>query len=279
MRIFITGGTGFIGSHLLKNLLNNNYEIIALRRPKKNILNKIKNHKLTWLEKEISEICIEDLYDVKLIIHLAATGVSPRIATWEELYEINIGGTLKMCRFAKELNARIIISGTFAEYGQSGLNYDFIPVTAPLIPTFPYAASKASSSILSLSYADYEKIEIAYLRLFNVFGEGQHEKNLWPSLKKAALSGSDFNLTPGEQIRDFISVEDVCKFFLKVINLDHDAFSSPLIINVGSGKPISIKAFCKYWWETYNAKGKLIFGAFPYRQNEVMRYVPEITDL
>ena len=133
--------------------------------------------------------------DVDCIFHLAATGVSPRLASWDHLLDINVRLTLSICQLANKLGCRVICSGTFAEYGLSANNYSHIPPGAPLQPTFPYAASKAAASTLAISYALSEGIELAYLRIFNAFGLGQHESNLWPSLRLAAISGCDFPLS------------------------------------------------------------------------------------
>jgi nucleoside-diphosphate-sugar epimerase len=276
MRIFITGGTGFIGSYVLRATLAAGHEVLCLRRSSSSQPCLTLGQEPIWLDKSLAEITPSDLNSVDAIMHLAATGVSPRKASWEELEAINIRGTLSMCSLASILEARLIIAGSFAEYGLSGLNYDFIPTNAPLEPTFPYAASKAAASVLAKAFALDAGIELAYLRIFNAFGEGQDPSNLWPSLKKAAIGGADFPMTPGEQIRDFIEVEQVARYFLKVLDLPSASFDEPVILNIGSGVPQSIKDVCSSWWQKWNARGRLLVGDLPYRKAEVMRFVPEI---
>jgi len=106
--------------------------------------------------------------------------------------------------------------------------------------------------------------------------DGEPPFRLWPSLKRAAETGEDYPMTKGEQIRDFISVEEVADTFVSALSFDDVEFGKPLIKNVGTGKPQSVREFSEYWWKYWNAKGKLEIGAIPYRENEVMRFVPEV---
>ena len=276
MHILVTGATGFIGSYFVLRALAKDHKITIVKRSSKS------QPSIDWpiqpncIESELLSLSAHHLYDIDAIAHFAATGVSPRVATWSELEEINIKGTLHLCKIAKEIRARIVISGSFAEYGLSGNRYSLIPSWAPLEPTFPYAASKAAASILTTSFARSEGIELAYLRIFNAFGIGQYAGNLWPSLLNAAMDGKDFPLTLGEQIRDFIDVNEVAEFFIHSLTSANINASQPLIANVGTGKPQSIIDFCRFWWEKWGATGSLVVGALPYRQGEVMRFAPKI---
>ena len=121
-----------------------------------------------------------------------------------------------------------------------------------------------------------QKVELLVLRPFHVFGEGQHESNFWPALRKAALTGQDFPMTAGEQIRDFIPAEMVAEKFLAALTREDLRAGEPRIENVGTGKPQTLRAFAEFWWKQSNARGKLKIGVLPYRDNEVMRYVPKI---
>ena len=181
-----------------------------------------------------------------------------------------------MCELAKAANASLVIAGSYAEYGLSALRYSEIPVDAPLEPTFPYAASKAAAGMLAMSYARSEKTSLSYLRVFNAFGHGQYKSNLWPSLLNAAQNGNDFEMTLGEQIRDFISVDEVANLFLDEARALSSGDHVVSARNIASGKPQSIRQFCEFWWKEWKAIGKLQIGALPYREGEVMRYVPKI---
>jgi nucleoside-diphosphate-sugar epimerase len=116
------------------------------------------------------------------------------------------------------------------------------------------------------------------LRIFSSYGEGQFESNFWPALKKAAMAGDDFAMTAGEQIRDYIQVEEVASAFLSAAVRSDIRPGVPLVYNVGSGQPITMRSFAEYWWKTWGAKGILRIGALQYRPNEAMRFVPLISD-
>ena len=85
-----------------------------------------------------------------------------------------------------------LVAGSCFEYGLSSIHYETIPTTAKLEPTNSYAASKAAASISLQQWAREYDLNLEILRVFHVYGEGELEKRLWPSLKKAAIDGKDF---------------------------------------------------------------------------------------
>ena len=275
MRLFLTGGTGFIGSHVLKIALGNGHECRALRRigAKPRIpLNKSPE----WLDCELEDVNQEDFNGTEVLIHMAAYGVND-LNNWEECVEINFSSSLNLLQtsIASGIKKFIIIGSCF-EYGKSGELYNRIPTDAPLKPTAAYHASKAAFSMISYALACEHKLKMKILRPFHVYGEGEPEYRFWPKLRKAAINGDDFSMTVGEQIRDFVKVEEAANQILDAANLDDTEDGNPKIMNIGSGNPQSLRKFAEGWWEYWNAKGKLKFGDIPMRKNEVMRYVPEI---
>lgn len=275
MKVLLTGGTGFIGSHVLRQLLLQGHTV-TLSVATLSRLSVVDSRSSRVVEGSLFDLDADRLGPIDAVIHLAATGVSPRDATWAELEKVNIRGTLHICKLAKILSARVVIAGSYAEYGSSGLRYEEIPANAPLEPTFPYATSKAAACQLALGFARAEAIEMGYLRIFNAFGHGQHGSNLWPSLMKAAASGDDFEMTLGEQIRDFVDVKHVASAFVDLVSSSKLVAGKPMVSNVASGTPQTVREFCEYWWNYSNAAGSLKIGSLPYRANEVMRYVPSI---
>jgi nucleoside-diphosphate-sugar epimerase len=121
------------------------------------------------------------------------------------------------------------------------------------------------------------KLELAILRPFHVYGEGEQPHRFWPSLRVAATSGKDFEMTLGEQIRDFIDVADAAHEFLKFVTkklTPGDAY----IKNIGTGHPMTLRNFAEHWWTVFGGKGKIIYGAVPYREGEIMHYVPDVSN-
>jgi nucleoside-diphosphate-sugar epimerase len=276
MKLFVTGATGFIGSHFVNAAHKSGYEVVGLRRVGSQPRIKL-NKEPIWVEGLLDDDFVEILSDCDVLVHFAAFGVSPQPANWNDCFYWNVLKSIDLLNQAINSGiSKIIIAGTFAEYGEEGLKYKFIPSTASLKPIGAYATSKVAFSVAAQSLCREYNIYLSYFRLFSVFGDGQYEKNLYPSLKKSALTGMDFPMTKGEQVRDFIHVEQVASKFVEELKFENINKGEPRILNVGTGKPQSVLEFSQNWWNIWNAKGKLQIGAIPYRENEVMRYVPEI---
>ena len=275
MKIFVTGATGFIGRHFI-NELPQDYEIFANIRNKKQKLIKL-NKNIHWINKNLNLLKSKELKKIDTIIHFASAGVSPKKATWEELYDFNVNCTLKLLRIAAEAGvSKIIMAGSYIEYGLSANKYKFIPPSANLLPTTPYASSKAAAFELAHGFCMDAKIHLTYNRIFSAYGDGQYSGNLWPSLYKAATKGDDFLMTSGEQVRDFIPVKKIAEIFLEDLKFNPKNNLFPIVKNVCSGKGKSILKFSQYWWKKWNAKGKLLPGKIPSRKNEPLRFVGKV---
>jgi nucleoside-diphosphate-sugar epimerase len=276
MRLFVTGATGFIGAYFVNAAHNAGHEVIALRRPGGQPRIKL-NKEPIWVEGLLDGNFSEILKKCDILVHFASHTANPPYGSLEECLYWNLTATLQLFNQALRSGVnQFLVAGSCFEYGKSGERYDFIPADASLEPTTSYSTSKASASIALNGWAIEKNIQLQILRIFQVFGEGELETRLWPSLKKAALSGKDYPMTKGEQIRDFIHVEQVVKKFTNQLNFDNIRKGKPKILNIGSGRPQSVSEFSEYWWKQWNATGKLKIGVVPYRDNEVMRYVPKI---
>jgi len=278
MRIFVTGATGFLGGHFVNHATQAGHSVRAHRRAEHTSSKVQLIEQPDWVTcPQLNNLCETDFKKCDALVHFAASGVSPQPADWISCYEANVVHLLSILEMARNAGvSKVVIAGTFAEYGNSGLRYEKVAATAPLEPTDVYASSKAASSIAATAYARKHKTILTYLRIFSAFGEGQNRDNLWPSLRYAAIAGDDFPMTFGEQIRDFIPANNVAEAFLQAVQGNDVQPGSPLVKNVGSGNPQSIRSFSEYWWAHWNATGRILYGAIPYRSTEVMRYVPEI---
>jgi nucleoside-diphosphate-sugar epimerase len=279
MKIFITGGTGFIGSHLLRRLNEKGYSVTALkgRLPLSSVQ---ENSKINWTEKKLDDIQAADLVGFETLIHMAAVGVTPKQASWNELIHWNINALIHLLDASQKAGVkRIILTGSSAEYGRSADDFEFLNVDSPLRPSSPYAASTAAAYLLAKNFAVEKKIELVYLRLFSIYGDGQYERNFWPSLRDSALSGQDFPMTKGEQIRDFMLVDDAIEAIIMAIRSKVIVPGQPFVVNVGTGNPISVRKFAEQWWIKWGAKGRLLIGELPYREYEQMRLVPSLESL
>ena len=281
MRIFVTGGTGFIGSHFINKALAAGHDVVAIRREGSETKLRLVEQP-RWEAASLAEAkrLFDDgnCRDIDVLVHFAAAGVLPHESNWFDCCQSNVVDSLALWKSAVAAGVRRIVScGSFFEYGAAGARYERIPVSCPLEPFGPYASSKAAATILLTGMARDSGVEAAVLRPFHVYGEGEDGSRLWPSLKASAEKKFDFPMTKGEQIRDMVPVDIVADSFLAVATRRELKPGEPEVHNVGTGVPMSVLAFASYWWSRWNASGKLIPGALSYRPDEVMRCVPELS--
>jgi nucleoside-diphosphate-sugar epimerase len=276
MKIFVTGGTGFIGSHFINEAHSRGITVVALRRsgslPRVKLI-----EEPIWVDGQLDNFDDKYLHGCESIVHLAAHTPNPPYDSYGNCFYWNVVATLNLFDKARKKGvSNFLVAGTCFEYGKSGERYEYIPTTAPLEPTSSYPASKVATSIALSAWSVENKVKVKILRIFQVFGEGELDSRLWPSLKFAAENGTDLEMTEGEQVRDFVPVQEVATKFVEELNFFNMKENSFLVKNVGSGKPQSIRDFAEFWWKKLGATGVLKFGELPYRDEEIMRYVPEI---
>ncbi len=280
MNILVTGATGFIGRYLIKKLINIDCNIFALDRRKRSNIKSLNSDRLVWIPKGLENLNAFDLDKINVVIHLAAVGVSPQKANLEDLEYYNVYQSLRLIKLAKESGVkRFIAAGTCLEYGEESDKWDFIPPYAKLKPLCAYSKSKAKSFKLLNEYSIKNNIELFYGRIFSAYGEGQYEYNFWPLLRKAAISGKDFKMTKGEEIRDYLHVKNVANYFANAIFRNDINVGKPIIVNIGSGHPIKLKDFAQNEWERLKAKGEIHVGALKNRNYSIKRMVANIENL
>ena len=166
MKLFITGASGFIGSHLINLAKIKGYEIIALKRGYSECQNHDRN--INWLNKDLLDVNMYDLEEVDMVFNLASAGVSPKKASIQELTNTNILGPIKLMEESIKANVkRCIFTGSCHEYGLSSDRYKKIPSNAPLIPTNNYARSKVASFYMLEALCKTYQIELIYPRIFS----------------------------------------------------------------------------------------------------------------
>lgn len=274
-RVLLTGATGFIGSYLLRELLHVGYEVIAVRRPGSEPVILLEQEPI-WLERYLTEVTAMDMDGVEAVIHLASAGVSPQEASWHELEQVNVSAGLQLIQRAHQAGVRrFVAAGTCLEYGSEADNWDQIPSDAPLRPLSPYGVGKAAGFLMLNAYANACPIEFFYGRIFSAYGEGQFSGNLWPSLRRAAYAGKDFEMTMGQQIRDFIPVEDVARHLHIATERSDVHINQPLVVNIGSGNGTRVVDFATRHWQAFGASGTLKIGSIPDRPGQIERLVAD----
>ena len=242
MNFAVTGGTGFIGSHLVKYLVSEGYDVTVIDNQFRGRLSnldgvqdKINLVKLDILDYDALK---NTLQNVDGIFHHAALTSVPESYEKEDDYKnVNITGTENIFKIAKEFKIRVVYASSSSVYG----NIEKIPITEDFQrkPINPYGLTKLEDEFLAESYSKLD-VQIIGLRYFNVFGTGQtldYAGVITKFLDKINEGKSPIIFGNGLQTRDFIFVQDVVKANLAAMisKVKHGFF------NIGTGKSTSIR--------------------------------------
>jgi len=269
MKIFLTGGTGFLGKNFIKQAVKKNNYIFATTRKKKN--KKIKN--LKWLVGPFDKNW-KELKNSDVLVHMAAAGVYQKYTPFKKCYAVNVVQSSRLLNNAIRANClKWVIIGSCTEYQIKNrkITHKFLQENKKS-PYFNYAFSKFLFSNICLNLSKKLKIKCRVARLFHIYGDGEKENRLWPLLIKAAKEGKDFFMTKGDQKRDFTKVDDAAKSILKMANFKKKKKNFPQLWDLASGKHMSVKSFVKKVWKQRKAKGKLIFNSI--KDYDKNNYIP-----
>jgi len=252
--VFLSGAGGFIGSNLV-NFFNKKKLYVYYLSQKK--LNNSYNSK--WIKKELSSNFDNIKKKIDLVIHCAASGVHKKISK-KKIFKTNFYQSMNFVKKFYRLNCnKFIILGTASEYG-SFTKYGVSAKKTKLNPVDNYGRSKKKFFIALKKFSKNKKnLQILYLRLFHVYGENEPSKRLYPSIISSCKSKKNFRLLNGEQIRDFIHVNQVtARIFhsLKKFKKKSNFFE---VKNLATGKKASIKEFSIKQWNINKCQGSLFF--------------------
>ena len=277
-RLFVTGASGFIGKNFINAALQKDFKIIDIRR-NNSFTEPNQDSKIEWIDCDLLDLNEKMLTSSDMVIHLASEGVSPKEVEFKDMIMSNVNGTSHLMECAvKAKIKRIIMVGTCHEYGNNSNDGKPIKADSKLDPISFYASSKAASYFLTLSQCRKYNFEMFYGRIFSVYGDGQYKKNFWPSLKRAALNGENFPMTSGEQIRDFIHVDEVSKELIRACERNDLIPGKAIVKNIASGKPMKLIDFAKNEWEKFQAKGDLLPGSIQSRLDESVFLYPDLQE-
>jgi len=245
--ILITGGAGFIGGHLVEELLSLGHRIIVVddesadSSEKFNWFDDAENHKFSILEKEKLEKLFTKQIDY--VIHLAAeTKIQLAIDNPSRCYEVNVMGTLNVLELAKKYEVkRVIVASTSAVYGMNEAPH-FEKQEPDCLN--PYASSKMFDEGLCNLYARLYNLETVCFRFFNVYGERMPSRGFYAPVigifDRQKRNGEKMTITgDGEQRRDFIYVKDVVSGLIASVFSPSEKVNGK-VFNLGTGKNYSI---------------------------------------
>lgn len=268
-KVFITGATGFLGSHIAEEMIIQGWDIIALKRKTSNLWRcQDFSKKIHWVDSDNWNESEKEIinFDPELFIHAAWNGINDCKRDIRAEQEENLTFLTTLLNIVKKTKINSIIAlGSQAEYGyfEGCVNEDF-----PTRPISEYGKAKLSALSVLRSFAEKNSICWYWLRIFSVFGPRQDENWIIPAAIIHLLKKKEMLLTPCEQRYDYLFTRDFVSAITSVIKHERDSSG---VYNLSGGSSIRLKEILIFLEEKLSCKEKIFqIGALPYRENQVM---------
>ena len=265
MKVFLTGATGFIGAYVLRELRSQGHDLLCLKRPTSNLSSLgTAAEQVHWANTDEDWQTIFRNFHPEAVINLAWDGVSSADRVIWQKQVANINFQQELLNLSAKCGVRKFIGiGSQSEYG------DFegvIDESFPVNPKTAYAAVKLACLDLLRCFCEINQIEWYWFRLFPLFGPGESDRWLIPSLIKAMCTKDSMDLTPGEQLLPYLYVGECAKAIVSPLQTGDKSG----IYNVCADNPRPLKELVTMIKDKVNPAFKLNFGALPYRFGQSM---------
>lgn len=276
-KVFVTGGAGFIGSHLVDKLVAMGAEVIVVdnlqagkRENLKQVLKKIRFVKGDVRDKNLIKKYIKG---VDMIFHIAANASVPySVKNPRYDFETNAMGTFNILECSINAHVgKIVYASSAAVYG----NPIYIPIDEkhPLNPVSPYGASKLSGERMGFAFKETYGLQFVTIRIFNTWGPRQPRYVLYDFIKNLTQNPKELKvLGDGTQIRDYCHVKDMVDAFIVVAEKGEGVY------NAAGGEPVSIKEVAELVVSRISPKAKIIYGG-PRWKGDIDTLVADISRL
>ena len=275
-KIVLTGATGFIGSAVLKQLIQDGNEAIVLLRKESNS-HKIKafpGYYTIYYQGLNQNDLIDTLasHNPDSFIHLAWKGVGGNDRNEKFQITENLPLTLHSVELAHAIGCQHWIGiGSQAEYGNPNCK---VAETAPTVPTTLYGKAKLASCWASLGLAESLKMRSSWVRVFSIYGIGDEPTCFIPYIISELKKGNIPKLTKCEQLWDYLYVEDAARAILSVLYKETEG-----IFNIGSGHAIPLKLVVELIRKNVNPYADVDYGAVPYMRHQAMHLEANISKI
>jgi nucleoside-diphosphate-sugar epimerase len=273
MTSLVTGANGFIGRRLVERLLRDDANVVVLVRPGRRLPEAWRSRVdvvacADWSEPGLRRAIADRSFDV--MFHLAAYGINPADRDIDQLLHLNVAVPATLVRLCQARGARLVMAGTFSEYLPPALPTP-LDEQAPLETTRVYGASKAAGGLMARAVATTLGVDLRILRFFHVYGPGEAEHRLLPSLLSGLSQRRRVALSAGTQIRDFVHVDDVVDALVAAAaHLRSQHGPSAEIWNVCTGTGHTVREFAIMVADAMGAPHRLLgFGDRPLRPDDV----------
>ena len=266
--VLITGGAGFIGSHLVDRLLNMGKKVICIDNfdpfydreiKKKNIEHNLENRNFVLVKEDIrNKKKLEEIfetYDIDKIVHLAArAGVRPSIRDPLLYEDVNIRGTLNLLELCKEYQVKNFIFGSSSSVYGINSKVPFSEDDPIKFPISPYAASKRSCELFCFTYFHLYDIPVTCLRFFTVYGPRQRPEMAIHKFTRLIDRGVTIEMYgDGTSKRDYTYIDDIINGIISALNKKFD-FE---IINLGNSETVELRYLISLIEKNLRKKAKI----------------------
>jgi len=279
-RILVTGGAGFLGSHLCERFLEEGHEVLCMDNlvtgDLVNIEALMPNPRFHFIHQDVTEF-IHVAGDLDVIMHFASPA-SPIDYLELPIQTLKVGslGTHKVLGLAKAKGARILIASTSECYGDPLVHpqsEDYWGNVNPVGPRGVYDEAKRFAEAMTMAYHRYHQVETRIVRIFNTYGPRMrlNDGRALPAFMSQGLRGEDVTVFgDGSQTRSFCYVDDLVEGIMRLLWSDEN-----LPVNIGNPTEISIKEFAERVIELTGSKSKVVYRDLPVDDPKVRQ--PDIT--
>lgn len=264
-RILITGASGFVGSFLIPKLLKNKNELLIISRSPERI-NDIYGKSVTVCKVDQQEIISEFLPEIAINLATYSSSADD-IETQKKIIDANIIFLSKLLHALKSNKELLFINtGTFAEYFTNSNELD---------PAYFYSATKTAGRYLIKYYSQAYSFKTVHVIPYTLYGPNDERKKLIHFLIDSLDSKTPIKTTKGEQILDFLYIDDLIDLYAKIIN-KHNLIEDGVEFKAGTSIGSSIKNVVKIIEKITNKTANIEWGAIPYRRRDTMQAIANI---
>ena len=261
-RVLLTGHSGFIGSHLCRELNNRGAEVLTLTDEKNNVVDVRDWSGVDAVGRGMGKV--DQVYHLAALMFVPYSFENPR-----KILEVNVLGTLNILELCRLYGIEKIVFASSYIYGPP----QYLPVDEkhPLNPPNPYARSKLMGENLCHAFHEDYGLKCVILRPFNIYGEGQVNSFLLPSILEQAASGK-IELMDPEPRRDFLYITDMIEAYVKAGEYTAADFN---IFNIGLGSSYSVDEIVRAVLEVWGHQADVSYR-HQRRRNEIMDVVADV---
>ena len=274
MRAFVTGGNGFVGSYLVKELVNAGHEVLCLKRPSSDLF-RLGSYagRVKWVNTTDDWKSIAVAFKPDITYHLAWKGVAAAERVIWDMQVSNLSFQQELLDVVLSAGCKKYVGiGSQAEYGDFE---DKIDESHPLNPKTAYSAAKVAALDIMRAFCEIHKIDWYWFRLFPLFGPYEADRWLIPSLIKNIFTQDSMDLTPGEQKLPYLYVGECARAIAAAIHVEGRSG----IYNICSDNPIPLKTLVTAIRDRIAPSFRLNFGTLPYRYGQSMYMEGDTTAL